>query len=115
MTVVQFASFASLVQPTLWHELTRLKLEVLRLSDDRVPVTATYSVGKTIKDRNTGQEIELGCNISLGGEGFEKLRYVVKWPRRCVTGTNMEQLAGFHDRGTRDPEELQHVGGMEGL
>ncbi|KAH9990024.1 E1-like protein-activating [Russula vinacea] len=70
MPVVQFAQFSSIVQPTLWHELSRLKLEVLRLSEESVPLTATYSTGRTIKDRNTGREVTLGCNIAVGGEGF---------------------------------------------
>jgi ubiquitin-like modifier-activating enzyme ATG7 len=72
MSVVQFAPFSSLIQPPFWHELTRLKLEVLRLSENHIPVTASYSIGKTIKDRNTGQEIELGCNISVGGDGLDE-------------------------------------------
>ncbi|KAF8260462.1 hypothetical protein EI94DRAFT_1667960 [Lactarius quietus] len=72
MPVVQFAQFSSLVQPTFWHELSRVKLDVLRLSDDSVPLTATYSAGRTIKDRNTGQEVALGCNISVGGESLSE-------------------------------------------
>ena len=76
MPTVQFAQFSSLVQPTFWHDLTRLKLEVLRLSDEQVPLNASYTLGKTVKDRNTGQEVALGCNISVGGESFnEGLRY----------------------------------------
>ena len=75
MPVVQFAPFTSIVQPTFWHELSRLKLEVLRLSDETVPLTATYLAGRTFKDRNTGQEVALGCNIAVGGEGlFEGYR-----------------------------------------
>jgi ubiquitin-like modifier-activating enzyme ATG7 len=70
MPVVQFVQFSSLVQPTFWHELSRLKLEVLRLSDESLTLTATYSAGRTIKDRNTGQEVALGCNIAAGGEGL---------------------------------------------
>ncbi|KAI0299660.1 E1-like protein-activating [Multifurca ochricompacta] len=70
MPVVQFAQFSSLVQPTFWHELSRLKLEILRLSDESIPLSATYSAGRTVKDRNTGQDVALGCNISVGGEGF---------------------------------------------
>jgi ubiquitin-like modifier-activating enzyme ATG7 len=77
MPVVQFAQFSSIVQPTFWHELSRLKLEVLRLSDETVTITATYSTGRTVKDRNTGQEVALGCNIALGGEGFSE-------SNRCV-------------------------------
>lgn len=72
MTVVQFAQFSSQVQPTFWHELSRVKLEVLRLSDNSVPLTATYSAGRTIKDRNTGQDVALGCNISVGGESLSE-------------------------------------------
>jgi hypothetical protein len=85
MPVVQFAQFSSIVQPTLWHELSRLKLEVLRLSDESVPLTATYSTGRTIKDRNTGQEVTLGCNIAVGGEGFsESYRSVCPGVRSCA-------------------------------
>jgi len=67
MTVLQFAPFSSLVQPAFWHELTTLKIDVLRLSDDSVPVNASYSLGKSIKDRETGKEIALGCNLTVGG------------------------------------------------
>jgi ubiquitin-like modifier-activating enzyme ATG7 len=72
MPVVHFAQFSSIVQPTFWHELSRLKLEVLRLSDETVTLTASYSAGRTIKDRNTGQEVSLGCNIAVGGEGLSE-------------------------------------------
>lgn len=71
MPIVKFQPFSSLVHPTLWHELTRLKLDVLHLSDASVPLTGSYTTGKTIKDRNTGNEVALGCNLSVGGEGFE--------------------------------------------
>jgi len=72
MTVLQFAPFSSLVQPAFWNELTTLKVDVLRLSDDSVPITASYSLGKSIKDRETGKEIALGCNLTVGGGSFNK-------------------------------------------
>lgn len=72
MPIVQFAPFSSLVQPAFWHELTNLKIDVLRLSDDILPITGSYSVGRSVKDRETGQEIALGCNLSVGSESFEK-------------------------------------------
>ncbi|KAH9957985.1 hypothetical protein BJV74DRAFT_880132 [Russula compacta] len=56
----------------MWHELSRLKLEVLCLSDETVPLAVTYSAGRTIKDWNTGQEVALGCNIAVGGEGLSE-------------------------------------------
>ncbi|KAL4263206.1 Ubiquitin-like modifier-activating enzyme ATG7 [Pleurotus pulmonarius] len=72
MPIVQFAPFASLVQPSFWHELTSLKVDVLRLSDDAIPITATYTTGRSVKDRETGQEIVLGCNVTVGAESFQK-------------------------------------------
>lgn len=72
MTVLQFAPFSSLVQPAFWHELTSLKVDVLRLSDDSVPINASYALGKSIKDRETGKEIALGCNLTVGGGSLNK-------------------------------------------
>lgn len=77
MPVVQFAPFASVVQPAFWHELTRLKIDVLRLSDESISLTGSYSVGRSIRDRETGQDVALGCNLSLGADAFDKdPRYV---------------------------------------
>ena len=70
MTVLQFAPFSSLVQPAFWHELTSLKIDVLRLSDDSVTINASYALGKSIKDRETGKDIALGCNLTVGGGSF---------------------------------------------
>lgn len=70
MPIVQFAPFQSLVQPAFWHALTNLKIDVLRLSDDAVPVHATYATGRAVKDRETGKEIALGCNLSVGDDAF---------------------------------------------
>ncbi|KAJ7634860.1 hypothetical protein FB45DRAFT_910076 [Roridomyces roridus] len=72
MPIVQFAPFASLVQPAFWHELTTLKIDVLRLSDDALPISGSYSVGRSITDRETGTEIALPCNLSVGPESFDK-------------------------------------------
>ena len=70
MTVIQFAPFSSLVEPGFWHALTNLKIDVLKLADDFIPVTASYSPGRTIHDRETGKEIPLGCNLTLAGDAF---------------------------------------------
>ena len=84
MTVLQFAPFSSLVQPAFWHELTSLKIDVLRLSDDSVPVNASYALGKSIKDRETGKEIALGCNLTVGGGSLSKdsFQYAAHSPQR---------------------------------
>ena len=72
MPVVQFAPFASIVQPAFWHELTRLKIDVLRLSQDSLTLTGAYSVGRSVRDRETGQDVALGCNLSLGADAFDE-------------------------------------------
>ena len=70
MPIVQFAPFQSLVQPAFWHALTDLKIDVLRLSDHPLPLTATYTTGRAVKDRETGNDIALGCNLTVGGDAF---------------------------------------------
>ena len=70
--IVQFTPLSSLVQPTFWHELTRLKIDVLKLSQDTLPMTANYSVGRLVLDRESGKEVPLGCNLTVAGEGFQE-------------------------------------------
>ena len=70
MTIIQFQPLASLVEPGFWHALTDLKIDVLKLSDQSVPVTATYTAGRSIVDRETGNEIALGCNLTVAGDAF---------------------------------------------
>jgi ubiquitin-like modifier-activating enzyme ATG7 len=72
MPIVQFQPFSSLVEPSFWHVLTDLKINVFRLSDEALPITASYTTGRSIKDRETGQEVDLGCNLSLGGDAFQE-------------------------------------------
>lgn len=76
--IVQFTPFSSLIQPAFWHELTRIKLDVLKLSAEEIPVSASYSPGRAVTDRETGQEVDLGCHLVFSGEAFsEKSVYVL--------------------------------------
>ena len=70
MSIVQFTPFSSLVEPNFWHALTNLKIDVLRLSDESVSITGSYTSGRSFVDRETGKEIALGCNIDVGGSAF---------------------------------------------
>ncbi|EJD01962.1 ubiquitin-like conjugating enzyme [Fomitiporia mediterranea MF3/22] len=85
-TIVQFTPFSSLVQPEFWHELTRLKVDVLRLAEHSLPISATYAVGRSITDRETGKEVDLGCHITLGGDAFDVDAKPLQHSIRC-TGT----------------------------
>jgi ubiquitin-like modifier-activating enzyme ATG7 len=75
MAAVQFTPFTSQVSPQLWHQLSRLKIDVLKLSKDSIPIDATYGGGRTIVDRETGKEIGMGCMFNASGEGFFKDRF----------------------------------------
>jgi ubiquitin-like modifier-activating enzyme ATG7 len=78
MPILQFAPHTSLVQPALWHELTRLKIDVLKLSEDSLPIVGSYGPGRTIVDRESGQEIALSGSLSVAGEAFDLLaKYVL--------------------------------------
>lgn len=49
-----------------------MKIDILRLSDESIPITASYSSGRSIVDRETGSEIGLGCNLAVAGDAFSK-------------------------------------------
>ena len=71
MTIVQFAPLSTIIQPNFWHELTKLKIDVLKLSEESLPIKASYTAGRSVTDRETGQEVSLGCYITIGGEAFD--------------------------------------------
>lgn len=71
--MAQFAPFSTSISPDFWHSLTTLKLTVLKLSDAPVAISGSYSRGRTVKDRATGEEVQLGCTIELDGKAFEAI------------------------------------------
>jgi len=71
MPILQFTPFSSLIQPSLWHKLSDLKIDVLKLSDAAVSIKGSYTIGKTVKDKETGNEVALACNLMIGGDGFD--------------------------------------------
>ncbi|KAL0567985.1 Autophagy protein 7 [Marasmius crinis-equi] len=63
--IVQFSPLPSLISPSFWHQLTELKLDVLKLSDAEVEITGTYGVGRLFKDRESTTEKWVGVGGSL--------------------------------------------------
>lgn len=70
-STLQFTPFSSVVQPPFWHELSRLKIDQWKLSEGVTPITASYSVGRSITDRETGKDVDLGCHVTVGGDSFD--------------------------------------------
>jgi ubiquitin-like modifier-activating enzyme ATG7 len=75
MAALQFSPFTSQVSPQLWHQLSKLKIDVLKLSQDSLQLSATYGAGRTIVDRESGKDIGMGCMLSASGDGFLKDRF----------------------------------------
>lgn len=71
MVTVQFTPFSSTVSPAFWHALVKLKLDVLKLDQDAIPVVASYAGGRTIKDRETGADVAIPSTVTLGDDAFQ--------------------------------------------
>ncbi|PVG00195.1 E1-like protein-activating [Serendipita vermifera] len=99
MSNLQFTPFTSQVSPQLWHQLSKLKIDVLKLSQDSIPLDATYSAGRTTVDRETGKEIGLGCVLNASGDGFLKDRFAPSPNVAIASGTviNYNTIEEFKD------------------
>ncbi|PWN49361.1 putative APG7-component of the autophagic system [Violaceomyces palustris] len=65
MPLAQFSPFGALIHPSFWQELTTLKIDKLQLSDQAVQLLCHYTTGRTVLDRTTGNQVNLGCNLVL--------------------------------------------------
>lgn len=72
-TPLQFAPFSSSISPSFWQSLTTLKLQVLKLSDEPVPIIGSYSKARTVKDRLTGDEVGMGSVLELDERAFDQM------------------------------------------
>lgn len=70
MVTIQFTPFSSTVSPAFWHALVKLKLDVLKLDQEEIPVIASYAAGRTITDRETGAGISLPSSVTLDENAF---------------------------------------------
>lgn len=59
--ILPFSPLQSSLDPSFWSALTELKIDVLKLSDEAVPLTGHYTTGKTVLNRETGEQVSLGC------------------------------------------------------
>jgi ubiquitin-like modifier-activating enzyme ATG7 len=69
--VLQFAPFASQVSSSFWASLAKVKVDQLQLSQDNVQVLGQYTVGRSVTDRTTGEEVALPVALLIDGEALE--------------------------------------------
>ncbi|PLW14810.1 hypothetical protein PCANC_01117 [Puccinia coronata f. sp. avenae] len=58
--ILQFVPFGSSIDPSFWHSLTTLKIDVLKLEDEPVPIRAWYERGRWTVQRDSGADIGVG-------------------------------------------------------
>lgn len=71
-TPLQFTAWTSSINPSFWDQLTKLKLQVLKLSDAPIPVWASYSKGRTVLDRTSGLQVGMQPTLDFGSEGLDR-------------------------------------------
>lgn len=72
--MAQFSPFSTSIAPNFWHSLTKIKLQILKLSDESIPIHGSFTKGRTTVDRQTGQKIGFGDIFELDGNAFEALQ-----------------------------------------
>jgi ubiquitin-like modifier-activating enzyme ATG7 len=74
--ILSFQPLSSHISPTFWHALTKLKIDVLKLSSDNVPIQGNFDWGKWVWDKNAdagkGKEVGLGggCALEIDQDAF---------------------------------------------
>ncbi|KDN39393.1 E1-like protein-activating [Tilletiaria anomala UBC 951] len=70
--LLQFQPFASTVRAEFWHNFSSLKIDALQLSDEHVPLRASYTIGRSVLDRNEEKWVNLPPSFVLDGQAFER-------------------------------------------
>lgn len=74
MAILKFAPFSTNIRPGFWQELSSLKINKLQLSDDVVPIHASYTCGRTMLDRQTGESVSLASQMGLDAASFQPMQ-----------------------------------------
>jgi hypothetical protein len=84
-TIAQFTPNQSQTHPSFWNRLTELKLDILKLSDEDIPIHARYSVGKVIKDKDTHDNVGMNGSWEVDESSFEQSTAPARNPMGTVT------------------------------
>ncbi|EFP81641.1 Autophagy protein 7 [Puccinia graminis f. sp. tritici] len=65
--ILQFVPFNSSIDPTFWHSLTQLKIDILKLEDQPVPIKGWYERGRWTVERDHQNSTVIN-QVSFGNE-----------------------------------------------
>lgn len=98
-TILQFTPFTSSLLPEFWTSLSKLKIDKLKLDESPIPVRGSYSGGRSIVDRETGQQVGLGCMCNIDGDALDDEQQQGREPsresQRCVRARTRGLLTGL--------------------
>lgn len=106
MVTVQFTPFSSTVSPAFWHALVKLKLDVLKLSEGKIPIVASYAAGRTLKDRETGADVALPSSVTLSEDAFRDSASVHPPPGSTLTIGKFKNFNTIEDFKNADKQAL---------
>ncbi len=71
-TLLQFQPLSSVAQPDFWHAFTSLKIERLRLDEDKVPLRGSFAAGRQVRDHSQQEEtvVHLPPSLPVEGDAF---------------------------------------------
>lgn len=106
MVIVQFTPFASTVSPAFWHTLSKVKLEVQKLSSDALPIVASYRAGRTFRDRETGVDVSLPSALSLTEDAFNPADQVRLSPGVSISRGHFKNFNTIEEFKASDKQQL---------
>ncbi|POW16552.1 hypothetical protein PSHT_06602 [Puccinia striiformis] len=66
--ILQFVPFNSSIDPTFWHALTQLKIDILKLGDEPVGIQGWYERGRWTVERDQSSSSQIINQVSFGNE-----------------------------------------------
>ncbi|KNZ54906.1 E1-like protein-activating enzyme G [Puccinia sorghi] len=98
--ILQFVPFSSSIDPSFWHSLTTLKIDVLRLKDEPVPIKAWYERGRWTVERdqnsNVINQLSFGNEFRLDGNSLSTADHLPSQQSRAGRVTVWGSLKNFN-------------------
>ncbi|KAJ9119946.1 hypothetical protein QFC24_005429 [Naganishia onofrii] len=73
MPILQFTPLSSFPSPSFWQQLTSLKLDTLKLDDSVRDIQGWLEEGRSVLDRESGEEVWISGHLMVEGQSFAEL------------------------------------------